>query len=146
MFEFTITDKDGITNPLRRFHWTAAVVAWADTVGPVVRDAIRSHAPVVTGRLRDSITYQRHTVIGGIEIEFGSNVPYAPYVVKGAAPHEIYPVAAMALHWNRGGGDHFAAHVHHPGIRPDDFPRKAVLPLVPMLGASLRAAVEKGLA
>lgn len=149
MLEIITSEANNITGALGRFHWTAAAVAWADSVGPLVRDAIRHEAPVSAGpgggRLRDSIKYVRHTVVGGVDMEFGSPVPYAPIVVKGSRPHIIEAHAALALHWTDSRGEHFARSVHHPGTKPNDFMRKAVMPLVPMLERSFRTVIEREL-
>lgn len=113
---------------LASFNWLASAVAWADEVGPLIRDAIMSVAPVAEtdgGRLRDSIYYQRNTEAGAVSLTIASSAPYAGYVVHGTGPHPIDPVAAFALHFfDSGGGDVFAMHVDHPGTAPNPFPSR----------------------
>ena len=123
---------------LGRFQWKAAAVKWADEIGPIVRSELKAKAPVAkdgagAGRLRDSIRYERNTVGGGVTATFTAYVPYAKYVVEGTGPHIIRARAARYLHWKDAGGDHFAKQVNHPGTKPNDFAKRAVEPLVPLI-------------
>lgn len=130
---------DGLErDPLRRFQWTRAAVAWADEAGITGRTALKAKAPVGkgpnAGRLRDSIRYQRTTAVGrGITVSFTAHTPYAGFVIGGTRPHRIEARAAKALHWVGPHGDVFRRSVWHPGTRPNPFPRKAMLPLMPHL-------------
>ena len=51
--------------------------------------------------------------------------PYAAYVVKGTAPHEIRPVNASILAFEVGGKLVFTPIVRHPGTKPNPFLEKA---------------------
>jgi len=140
---------DSMAKMITRFegsplYWKAATVAWADIAGPLVADELRREAPVSTGRLRDSLRYQRQTDPLFVELQFHSNVPYAPYVVHGTAPHIIEPVAAQALHWHdKSGTEFFAAVVHHPGTKPNNFPQRALENTRTELIASYLEALRK---
>jgi hypothetical protein len=68
-----------------------------------------------------------------------SDVPYAEFVIGGTSPHPIYPKNVRALHWD----DIFAAHVNHPGTKPDPFPRRAIDRLLPEMTSSLAALFEE---
>lgn len=123
---------------LARFRFMKAAVGWADEVGPLVRAGLKAKAPVAkqgagAGRLRDSIRYERNTTSGGVTLSFTAYVPYAKYVIEGTPPHLIRARAARYLHWKDGSGDHFAKQVNHPGTRPNDFPRRAIGPLEPLI-------------
>lgn len=137
-----------LASHFERFNWTAAAVVWADQMGPVMREAIKAEAPVGKengGRLRDSIRYERKTGIGGIDIRFTTTAPYAGYVIHGTRPHDIRPVAALALHWQDAHGDNFATLVHHPGTKANDFPKRALEKSLPFLASSFKAAVGQEL-
>jgi hypothetical protein len=119
---------------LAAFKVTSRFVAWADTVGPRLARRIQQRAPrgkgPGAGRLADATRYQRRTAIGLVRLEFhadrGGPVPYMPYVIKGTRPHDIVPKAARVLHWTAPGGSGvFARKVHHPGTKPNDYPRRA---------------------
>lgn len=64
--------------------------------------------------------------VGDSEATISVNAPYAWYVVKGTAPHEIRPVNASCLAFEAvGGGMVFTQLVHHPGTRPNPFMERA---------------------
>jgi hypothetical protein len=81
-------------------------------------------APWKTGKLAKSIVKEVD--------EDGTSViralaPYAKYVVKGTAPHEIRPVNASCLKFEAAGGDVvFTRLVRHPGTKPNPFLERAV--------------------
>lgn len=81
-------------------------------------------APWKTGRLARSM------VVGEVEdgeVKIGVLAPYAVYVVKGTAPHEIRPVNACCLAFRAAGGDMvFTKLVRHPGTKPNPFLERAV--------------------
>jgi hypothetical protein len=137
-------------NPLRRFSWTKAAVAWSDEAGPIVREALKEKAPVGkgprAGRLRDAIRYQRETSgVAGVTLYFLSNTPYTPYVLHGTRAHPIAARAARSLHWVGPQGDVFRRRVNHPGTKPNPFPERAVLPLEALLRERFRAAIEEAM-
>lgn len=137
------------SKPLRAFQWSAAATEWADEIGPVVRDAMKAAAPVApgpgSGRLRDSIRYERATTPGGITITWTANVPYARFVTSGTAPHLIRPRAARALHWQAAGGGRFARLVNHPGTQANPFAEHALERLLPDVQQRLQDIVETAL-
>lgn len=125
--------KRGLFGPYR-FRTIAAT--WAAEVGPLVQAALKAKAPVAKtngGKLRDSIRKKQINDPGGVTLTFYTEVPYARYVLEGTRPHEIRPRVANALHWKDAGGDHFAQLVNHPGTRANDFPRRAITPLLPVI-------------
>lgn len=128
--------------PKRRFAWMTAAAKWADTIGPLVRDEMKAEAPIGkdlrAGRLRSSIRYERHTSGSAVSAEFAAYTPYAGYVVHGTKPHTIRPVAARYLHWKTDGTDHFSKLVHHPGTKANDFPRRAVDRMMPLVQRTFR--------
>ena len=79
-------------------------------------------APWKTGKLAGSIVKE----VGDGEASIQALVPYAVYVVKGTAPHEIRPVNASCLAFEApGGGLVFNGLVHHPGTKPNPFMERA---------------------
>jgi hypothetical protein len=124
------------------------MVTFADVIGPKLARRIREHAPrgkgPKAGRLADSTRYTRQTRIGVVRMEFHSNVPYAPFVIRGTKAHDIVPKAAKVLHWTAPGGmGVFARRVHHPGTKPNPYPRAALNAMMPQLAAQWRATFER---
>ena len=87
--------------------------------GHLVEADAKRLCPVDTGRLRSSITTEK---IDWDEVHIGTNVVYGPYIEYGTGPHDIVPVFAKALHFNKT----FAKIVHHPGTREQPFLRPAL--------------------
>lgn len=137
--------------PLSRFKFATRLIEWSDEIGPLMREELKKQAPVrrdsfVTGgRLRQSIRYRRtFTGIGGT-VQWTANTPYAEFVVRGTQPHDISAKATRALRFmDKGGGVAFARHVHHPGSKPDDFPKRAAEALGPRIYSSFRRHVTEG--
>lgn len=119
--------------------WSIGAHRWATATRTLVRDAIKAKAPVSKnpsgggkpGAFRASITQHTKTKSNSIIMEFGSPKSYTPFLVDGTRPHMIVPKSARVLHFRTAAGDVFARRVNHPGTRPNDFTRRAVLPLLP---------------
>lgn len=147
-FSFTGSFR-AVEDRMRQFDLTRRMVAFADMFGPVMQRRIRDRAPRSrgpnSGRLADSTRYRRRTMIGAVRMEWTSNVPYAPYVIKGTRPHVIRPRTALALHWTGpSGGDVFARRVNHPGTKANNYPVEALRDVRPMVAAMFyRAFAEK---
>lgn len=149
MLNVTFTADPGVRR-LTAFRFVEAATWWADAVEAVVEAELKGHAPVGkgpdAGDLRDSIGHRRHTTPSAVTVEFTAKVPYAKFVIGGTRAHPIAPRRAKALYWvDPGGGARFARLVHHPGTKPNQFARRAVQPLVPMLSRRLAAAVSAAL-
>jgi hypothetical protein len=128
--------------PLDRFDAMKAFISWADEIGPVVRSALKERTPVVTGRMKESERYARNGFAGGVRLEFTAYTRYAQWVIGGARPHIIRPRAARALHWTNAGGSHFASVVHHPGNKPNDFPKEVLESLKDQITKSLKDHID----
>ena len=102
-----------LSGPLKqKFVERLADVAWASAF---------YGAPWRTGRLAQSIVKD----VGAGEARIQALAPYAVYVVKGTAPHEIRPVNASVLRFDTGGGVVFTKLVRHPGTKPNPFLERA---------------------
>lgn len=139
-------------NPLARFSWTKAAVAFMDEAAPMVTSALKREAPFGSGpragRMRTSIRYERETSAGSVNGAWYAPVPYTGYVLDGTRPHLIEAKAARALRWveNRGNGAvRFAKSVHHPGTKPNPFPERAIPPITPRLQAMFEEAVTEAM-
>lgn len=125
-------------------RWSVGASRWANSMRPLVRNALKEKAPVSKsgsggkpGQFRASITQRTTKRSGSLLIEFGSPAAYTPYIVDGTRPHTIVPRSARVLHFRTAGGDEvFTRRVNHPGTRPNDFVRRAVLPLLPEIQES----------
>lgn len=119
--------------------WSTGAARWASATRQLVRDALKAKAPVSKsgsggrpGQFRASITQHTKTMSNSVVMEFGSPKLYTPFIVEGTRPHTIVPRNARVLHFRTAAGvDVFARRVNHPGTRPNDFTRRAVLPLLP---------------
>ena len=79
-------------------------------------------APRRTGKLAQSLVKE----VGDGEASIQALAPYAVYVAKGTAPHEIRPVNASCLAFEApGGGMVFTGLVRHPGTKPNLFMERA---------------------
>jgi len=87
----------------------------------VLTAAAKREAPVRSGRLRRSISYQAG---GQGSYVVSTNVPYAVDVHEGTRPHIIRPVNKRALAWK--GMRHPVKLVHHPGTRGNPFMTRAL--------------------
>jgi hypothetical protein len=146
----TMTIRVTNTQPRDQFDFLRSAVAFADEVGPKVRDEMRRRAPVGVfspqpGRLSRSIRYSRTVRAGTVRMEFKAHVPYARYVTGGTGPHLITRRAAMALHWLNASGSHFARTVHHPGTAPNRFPHEALTLSKPLVEVAFRQHMTGGI-
>ena len=117
----------GNGEPLKRFIMLKVLTEWGDATGPYVRSILKERTPVVTGRMRDSERYARNGFASGIRLEWRAYTPYAKYVIDGTRPHIIEAKAARFLRWHGSDGRvHFARRVHHPGNRPNQFPKEVM--------------------
>jgi hypothetical protein len=78
-------------------------------------------APWRSGRLAGSIVKE----VGDGEAEIQALAPYAVFVEKGTAAHEIRPVNASVLAFEAAGKMIFTAIVRHPGTKPNPFMERA---------------------
>jgi hypothetical protein len=141
----TLTVEKGNQRFMTRWRWEAVATKWAVETGEVLERAIKAEAPVsnkpTAGALRDSITFKPRVSGTAATVEFVSRVPYASYVINGTAAHVIVPRNVRMLRWQQGGQWIYRSHVNHPGARANPFPEKAVRPLVPWVGRSMRNLV-----
>ncbi|EDY43995.1 hypothetical protein [Streptomyces sp. SPB074] len=88
-----------------------------------VADLARAYAP---GSMARGITMRVEGRGRGMEAIITSTHPASRYVLHGTAPHIIRPRRARALRFQAGGRTVFAAVVHHPGTRANDFLSRAL--------------------
>jgi hypothetical protein len=75
-------------------------------------------------------------------IRVKSDSPYVEYVIRGTAPHYIYPRTALALaNPEKGFGP--VAMVYHPGTKPNNFPAAAARKIKPLLIREFSAMVAE---
>jgi hypothetical protein len=127
----------GNGNPFKDFQWMKRATKWADAVGPPGLEAMKRETPVgraipgepyAPGQMRMKTRYERKSAAGSVSLHYGTGVKYARWVVGGARPHSIYPVAAQALRFYGGHGQLFLyrKRVNHPGNRPNPYPTRAI--------------------
>jgi hypothetical protein len=149
---------------LRRFQATRVLVSFADGVMPRMALGLRQWAPYrdrpedfsesgpPPRHLRDSIRVVRHTTPESVQILATSDVPQARFTVHGTRPHVIEARGEPGRHFLRFVSSRtsemvFAEKVHHPGTRPNPWPRHwAESELLPGLAGELARAVERELA
>lgn len=131
---------------LARFKFAARLIAWSDEIGPMMREELKKQAPVKSGRLKQSIRYRRVFHALGGSVQWTAHTPYAEFVVHGTRPHDISAKATRAMRFmDKGGGVAFARHVHHPGAKANDFPKRAADALMPRIYSSFRRHVTEGI-
>ena len=99
---------------------------------------LRQEAPQRSGRLRRSI---QAGPSGPVVDLWG--LAYGALLARGTRPHPIRPRGSLPLVFRSGGRLVFARLVHHPGTRPDDFPRRAADAATPALRALLRRRAQQ---
>lgn len=100
--EVRIEGGDRISNQLRRFVATNAMVRSIDLSAPLIMEALRHEAPYrdheasdfsesapTYRHLRDSFATVRHTRIGAVERVFTSDVPQARFTLEGTQGHDV---------------------------------------------------------
>jgi hypothetical protein len=131
--------------------WKLGAAQWAYVTRPLVRNALKSKAPIgqggrggKPGAFRASITQHTTTRTGSVKLEFGSPLFYTKYIVGGTRPHVIVPRNARVLHFRTDSGANvFARSVNHPGTRANHFVSRAVAPLLPVLQESFSTVMHE---
>jgi hypothetical protein len=148
-FEIHVDGADEIRDRLLRFRAATVLTETADTIRPGLVAALKLACPKDTGTMADRIRAERRTSLIGeasVDLKASTDVDYAPYVLYGTRPHWILPRSAQALHWvDQSGDDVFAAAVHHPGNKPNDFPRRVWVGLREPVLAELTARIAERL-
>lgn len=78
------------------------------------------------GRMGDFISSRVEEGPKGLQGVVECTHPAVRYVLDGTRPHVIRPRRAKALRFDVGGRTVFAAVVHHPGTRPNNFLARAL--------------------
>jgi hypothetical protein len=78
------------------------------------------------GTMADHITTRVEDTGQGLAAYVISEHLATQYVIYGTRPHIIRPRRARALRFRVGGRTVYAAYVHHPGTRPNDFLGRAL--------------------
>lgn len=120
----------------------AAMLTQKDAIQREFLDAARRHCPVRTGATRDSLQVKVDVASDGGVVFAMWGSPIVEFILGGTAAHDIYPRQAGALHWQDGSGDHFAAHVRHPGTRPNNFFQPVMDEMRPLLTQQGNAALQ----
>lgn len=149
MINMTVSGASAETTPMAHFNFLNAAKTWADVIGPPVNAALQAKAPRTGGRgggtLAKSIRYERKVTAESVQVQFISNVPYAPYVIDGTSPHVIEAKAARALafmwYGHAPGAMAFYKRVNHPGTKANPFPKEVLEELSPMIQQALRDAM-----
>lgn len=149
LFSMRLEGADKTANLFKRFQWKLAAQRWASSTAPMLADAIRHEAPVITGTLRDATKVKSSISGPGAKLVYTApGVNYAPYVVHGTKPHEIWPHNRMMLHWQDNHTDVFARMVNHPGTKPNDYPlragRRVLARMAEELASKVKTTLEKG--
>jgi hypothetical protein len=163
----SVTRSGNLPPNAYKFVWMAASAKWADTVGPVVLDAMKKAAPLGKdqqtsdgqslatrhrpGTLRSSIRFAREASATNTTATWTAYTPYAGFVINGTSPHEIWPVAAKYLHFVQQGVERFVgpkgsqAHVNHPGTKPNPFNRRVMEEMMEYIQRTYREIMQEAL-
>ena len=163
----SVTRSGNLPPNAYKFIWMTASAKWADTVGPIVLDAMKAAAPLGKdqqtddgkslatrhrpGTLRSSIRFAREAGAGTTTATWTAYTPYAGFVINGTSEHEIWPVAANYLHFVKNGGQVFVgpkgsqAHVNHPGTKPNPFNRRVMEEMMEYIQTTYREIMQEAL-
>ena len=108
----------------------------------LIETTAKANVPRRTGSLADSIQSKVTSVGLGFDGSVGSDALYAPFIEQGSRPHEIAPVAALALLTDVG----IYASVQHPGTSPQPYLAPALNNNRLQILELFRAAAQAGLA
>ena len=143
----TLTMTVSGTDRSLKFDWPAASASWAKTVTPAALSLMRAHAPFRTGAMRQGIHSRLEPGPGRMWVVLYSTSSYTPFALGGTRAHTIVPRrVGGTLRWvaNSGHGPvRFAKLVHHPGTKPNDFPKRAIDPVTPMIVQRFVEAVKE---
>lgn len=103
---------DALPVTLRDAERTATELA-----GQLVQTDAQGRAPRRSGQLIASIESMVDDTLHGYTVSVGTDISYGSFVEEGTAPHEIAPVAALALVTDVG----VYARVQHPGTSPQPY-------------------------
>lgn len=134
-------------------------MAWRRRIAPVILEALKTEAPVYKyndtklsrgqkpGDLKNSIKLDSlgGGIGSGVEMVFVADVKYAKFVISGTRPHRI-PLNGdntPLLHWNRDGQDVYRRNVFHKGTKANDFPKRAIERVQPMISRTLEVTVSE---
>ncbi|NWJ46473.1 MAG: hypothetical protein HXX08_11390 [Chloroflexi bacterium] len=104
---------------------------------------VQVEAPVRSGVLQRGISTQIKLGATSATINGYSSAPYTRFVIEGTRPHIIRAVNGRVLHWQSGGEDRFAAYVHHPGTKPNDFVERGLRKIEPLVEEHMRLVGEE---
>lgn len=136
--------------PIHWMRWPMISSEWVKAATPIVEEAVKREAPIyhghsirTPGKLKQSIAAVPFVTQHNATINVGTTVPYARYVVGGAAPHIISPRKANILGWQDVDGFRFSTKVHHPGQRANKFPERGIRLVEPLLYEIFTEIVRK---
>jgi len=126
--------------PIHWLRWPMIASDWVKVATPIAEEAVKTEAPVyhghsirTPGKLKQSIAAVPYVSQNSATINIGTTVPYARFVIDGAAPHIIEPRKANILGWQDVDGFRFSTKVHHPGQRANRFPERGLEIVEPLL-------------
>lgn len=149
---------EGAKVSFAKWAFKPMAATWRSRIAPVVLTALKEEAPIYKyadaelsrgenpGDLKKSIKLDSvgGSIGEGIEMVFISDVPYAKYVVSGTRGHRI-PLSGDAqpmLHWTRvPWGPMYRLSVNHPGTTANNFPKRAIERVQPVVGRELEVLV-----
>ena len=109
--------------------------------------ALKAAAPRKTGKYAAGI--EGRTIVNPrtARIEAWGAAPLTKWLIAGTRPHDIYPRNARVLHFfTSGGTEVFAAHVFHPGTKPNPWHEAPANKAAQSIGEAMVAAVVRSLA
>jgi HK97 gp10 family phage protein len=105
---------------------SGSVQAKLRDVATDVAAACRREAPVVTGKLRDSIVVRPGATTSRVGWSVVADTDYSLAVEKGTQPHVIVPRRASVLRFPTKTGVVYTTKVNHPGTKANPFMEKAL--------------------
>lgn len=104
-----------------------SIIGLSDSVAQSGVQALRTTAPKRTGQFASSIQARQIRVNGQARISFVAPGPLAGWIMAGTQPHMIVGHQELSFYWQRTGRQLIVRSVQHPGTRPSDFVRRAMM-------------------
>jgi hypothetical protein len=143
MITVRIVGVEALTTRLQSMKraWAEAPRVIVHEAAEVLKRALQDEAPERSGALKRGIRYRVVPLGPALVARFTSDASYAPFVIHGTQPHEIWAGFYTGRSDKKGlfwpGADHPTPYVQHPGTAANAFTDRAMWRVGPEVRAIL---------